>query len=132
MINRIVLVGRLTKAPELRYTESGKAVAAFVLAVDRDYTDANGNRSADFINIVVWGAAAESCAKYLGKGKLAAVDGRLQLRTWETNEGEKRHITEVIAEKVRFLSPKSSGSAAPADEEASADNSETEGEDVPW
>lgn len=120
MINRIILVGRLTKSPELRYTQSGKAVCGFVLAVDRDFADANGNRQADFVNIVVWGAAGESCAKYLDKGKLAAVDGRLQLRNWTDKDGAKRYVTEVIAEKVRFLSPKDSGAAASG---GAADNS---------
>jgi single-strand DNA-binding protein len=94
------------------------------LAVDRDFADANGNRQADFVNIVVWGAAAEACAKYLGKGKLAAVDGRLQQRNYTDKNGAARYVTEVIAEKVRFLSPKDSGAAnnsAPAAATPAAD-----------
>ena len=106
MLNRVVLVGRLTKDPELRYTPSGKAVASFTLAVDRPFRNANGEREADFINIVVWGAQAESCANYLTKGKLSAVDGRLQIRSYDGQDGQKRWITEVIADNVRFLSPK--------------------------
>lgn len=105
MLNRIVLIGRLTAAPELRFTQSGKGVASFTLAVDRNFTDAEGNRTADFIPIVVWGKAGESAARYLAKGKLAAVDGRLQIRSYEDNTGTRRWVSEVIAEQVRFLSP---------------------------
>ncbi len=107
MLNRIVLIGRLTKDPELRYTQSGKAVCTFTLAVDRPYLANNGNREADFINIVVWNKTAENCAQYLAKGKLAAVDGRLQIRSYDGQDGQRRYVTEVIADNVRFLSPKS-------------------------
>ena len=106
MLNRIILIGRLTKDPELRYTQSGKAVCAFTLAVDRPYLANNGNREADFINIVVWNKTAENCAQYLAKGKLAAVDGRLQIRSYDGQDGQRRYVTEVIADNVRFLSPK--------------------------
>ena len=106
MLNRIVLIGRLTKDPELRHTQSGKAVCAFTLAVDRPYLANNGNREADFINIVVWNKLGENCAQYLGKGKLAAVDGRLQIRSYDGQDGQRRYVTEVIADNVRFLSPK--------------------------
>lgn len=101
MLNRIVLIGRLTKAPELKHTANGTAVTTFTLAVDRFTKD-----ETDFIPIVVWRAQAESCAKYLDKGKLCAVDGRLQIRTYEANDGKKRSIAEVVADNVRFLSPK--------------------------
>ena len=107
MLNRIVLIGRLTKDPELRYTQSGKAVCTFTLAVDRPYLANNGNREADFINIVVWNTTAENCAQYLAKGKLAAVDGRLQIRSYDGQDGQRRYVTEVIADNVQFLSPKS-------------------------
>lgn len=110
MLNRIILIGRLTKDPELRYTQSGKAVCAFTLAVDRPYLANNGNREADFINIVVWNKTAENCAQYLAKGKLAAVDGRLQIRSYDGQDGQRRYVTEVIADNVQFLSPKSEGS----------------------
>lgn len=106
MLNRIVLIGRLTKDPELRYTPNGKAVAGFTLAVDRQFKNQQGEREADFINIVVWGAQAENCANYLSKGKLAAVDGRLQIRSYDGQDGQRRWITEVVADTVRFLSPK--------------------------
>ena len=106
MLNRIILIGRLTKEPELRYTPNGKAVASFTLAVDRQFKNQAGEREADFINIVVWGAQAEHCANYLSKGKLAAVDGRLQIRSFEGQDGQRRWFTEVVADNVRFLSPK--------------------------
>jgi single-strand DNA-binding protein len=109
MLNRVVLIGRLTKDPELRYTPSGVAVASFTLAVDRSYKNANGEREADFIPCVVYRQLAELCANYLAKGKLAAVDGRLQIRTYDAQDGQRRWVTEVVAENVRFLSPKEGG-----------------------
>lgn len=107
MLNRCVLIGRLTKEVTLKYTTSGKAVASFCLAVDRMFKNQAGEKEADFINIVVWGAQAEPCANYLDKGKMAAVDGRLQIRSFNGQDGQKRWVTEVVAENVRFLSPKS-------------------------
>ena len=101
MLNRTILIGRLTKAPELKHTANGTPVTTFTLAVDRFTKD-----ETDFIPIVVWRSQAESCAKYLDKGKLCAVDGRLQIRTYEANDGKKRTIAEVVADNVRFLSPK--------------------------
>ena len=103
MLNRIVLIGRLTADPELRYTNSGTAVATFTLAVDRARPNQNGERETDFINIVVWQKQAETCAQYLHKGRLAAVDGRLQIRSYENREGQKVRVAEVVAESVRFL-----------------------------
>lgn len=114
MLNRIVLIGRLTRDPELRFTPNGKAVCSFTLAVDRPFANQDGNREADFINIVVWNKQGENCAQYLAKGRLAAVDGRLQIRSYDGNDGQKRYVTEVIADAVRFLSPKGEGGAAPA------------------
>ena len=103
MLNRVILIGRLTQDPELRYTNSGTAVASFSLAVDRMRPNQNGERETDFINIVVWQKQAELCAQYLHKGRLAAVDGRLQIRTYENREGQKVRVAEVVAESVRFL-----------------------------
>lgn len=103
MLNNVVLIGRLTKDPELRYTPSGIAVASFTLAVDRSFTNQQGEREADFIPIVVWRKQAENCANYLGKGRLVAVLGRIQVRTYDANDGQRRWVTEVIAENVRFL-----------------------------
>jgi single-strand DNA-binding protein len=103
MLNRVILIGRLTRDPELRYTPNGVAVASFTLAVNRNYLNQQGEREADFIPIVVWQKQAENCANYLGKGSLVAVDGRLRVRTYDTKEGQRRWVTEVVAENVRFL-----------------------------
>lgn len=133
MLNRIILIGRLVRDPELRFTPSGKAVCQFTLAVDRQYADQNGERQADFINIVVWGKAGESCAQYLAKGRLAAVDGRLQIRTYfGQKDGEKRRATEVIAENVRFLSPKDDGSAKEGDQTEQAESAPAYDDGEPW
>jgi single-strand DNA-binding protein len=103
MLNRVVLIGRLTADPELRYTNSGTPVASFTLAVDRMRSNQNGERETDFINIVVWQKQAEICAQYLHKGRLAAVDGRLQIRSYENRDGQRVRVAEVVAESVRFL-----------------------------
>lgn len=103
MFNKVILIGRLTRAPELRYTASGIAVARFTLAVDRSFTNQQGEREVDFIDIVVWRKLAEVCTDNLGKGRLVAVEGRLQIRSYETQEGQKRRVAEVVAENVRFL-----------------------------
>ncbi|KUO70174.1 MAG: single-stranded DNA-binding protein [Desulfosporosinus sp. BRH_c37] len=112
MLNRVVLIGRLTKDPELRYTPNGIAVCNFTLAIDRNFKNAQGERDTDFINCVVYRQLAELCANYLAKGKLAAVDGRIQVRSYTAQDDQKRWVTEVIAENVRFLSPKDSGSGS--------------------
>ncbi|UWG97245.1 single-stranded DNA-binding protein [Dehalobacter sp. DCM] len=106
MLNRVVLIGRLTKDPELRYTPNGVAVASFTLAVDRNYKNSQGEKETDFIPCVVFRQLAELCANYLAKGKLAAVDGRIQVRSFDGQDGQKRWVTEVLGENVRFLSPK--------------------------
>jgi len=103
MLNRVILIGRLTKDPELRYTPSGVAIAQFTLAVDRPFSKEQGEREADFIPIVVWRQLAETCANYLRKGRLTAVEGRMQVRNYENNEGRRVYVTEVIADNVRFL-----------------------------
>jgi single-strand DNA-binding protein len=103
MLNRIVLIGRLTQDPELRYTNTGTAVASFTLAVDRNRTSSSGERETDFINVVVWQKQAETVSQYLHKGRLAAVDGRLQIRSYDNREGQKVRVAEVVAESVRFL-----------------------------
>ncbi|MFT9848372.1 single-stranded DNA-binding protein [Aneurinibacillus sp. REN35] len=103
MINRVVLLGRLTKDPELRYTQSGTAVGTFTLAVDRRVTNQQGERETDFIPVVVWSKQAELCAQYLSKGRQTAVEGRIQVRNYENNEGRRVYVTEVVAENVQFL-----------------------------
>lgn len=103
MLNKIILIGRLTRDPELRYTPSGTAVTKFALAVDRSRPNQQGERETDFIDIVVWSKLAETCANYLGKGRLVAVDGRLQIRSYDDNQGIRRKAAEVVADNVRFL-----------------------------
>jgi single-strand DNA-binding protein len=103
MLNRVILIGRLTKDPELRYTPQGVAVTQFTLAVDRSFSGNREEREADFIPIVTWRQLAETCANYLRKGRLAAVEGRIQVRNYENNEGRRVYVTEVIADNVRFL-----------------------------
>ena len=106
MLNRVVLVGRLTKDPELKYTPNGVAVANFTLAVNRPFSNQQGEREADFINCVVWRKPAENVANFLKKGSLAGVDGRMQTRSYENNQGQRVYVTEVMAESVQFLEPK--------------------------
>lgn len=106
-LNRVMLTGRLTDDPELRYTQSGRARARFAIAVNRRWRDRDGNikEEVTFVPIVVWGPQAESCANFLSKGRQVAVDGRLRIDTFETQEGEKRKIAEVVAYNVQFLGP---------------------------
>lgn len=106
MINRVVLVGRLTKDPEYRTTPSGVSVATFTLAVNRTFTNAQGEREADFINCVVFRKQAENVNNYLFKGSLAGVDGRIQSRSYENQEGRRIFVTEVVCDSVQFLEPK--------------------------
>ncbi|WP_078556378.1 single-stranded DNA-binding protein [Bacillus alkalicellulosilyticus] len=106
MINRVILVGRLTKDPELRYTPNGVAVANFTLAVNRPFSNQQGDREADFINCIIWRKQAENVANFLKKGSLAGVDGRIQTRSYDNNEGKRVYITEVVAESVQFLEPR--------------------------
>ena len=116
-MNKIVLIGFLTKEVDLRYTPNGVAVANFTLAVDRPFIK-DGNKETDFINIQVWNKAAENCAKYLDKGKQAAVEGRLQIRSYEGNDGNKRYVTEVVADRVEFLSAPSKKEEQSIEEQA--------------
>jgi len=108
MLNRVVLVGRLTKDPEFRTTPSGVEVATFTLAVNRTFTNAQGEREADFINVVVFRKQAKNVNDYLSKGSLAGVDGRIQSRNYENNEGRRVFVTEVVADSVQFLDSKGS------------------------
>ena len=103
MLNRVILIGRLTRDPELRYTPTGVATTTFTLAVDRPFTNQSGEREADFLPVVTWRQLAETCANYLRKGRLTAVEGRIQVRSYENNEGKRVYVTEVIADNVRFL-----------------------------
>ncbi|RAI79697.1 single-stranded DNA-binding protein [Macrococcoides goetzii] len=113
MINRTILVGRLTKDVEYSVTPSGIGVAKFTLAVNRTFTNAQGERQADFINIVCFKKTAENVNNFLSKGKLAGVDGRIQTRSYDNQEGRKVYVTEVVADSVQFLEPKNSNQASP-------------------
>jgi single-strand DNA-binding protein len=108
MMNRVVLVGRLTKDPDLRYTPNGVAVANFTVAVNRPFSNQQGNREADFINCVVWRKPAENLANYMKKGSLIGVDGRIQTRSFDNQEGNRVFITEVVADSVQFLESRGS------------------------
>ncbi|WP_438769106.1 single-stranded DNA-binding protein [Brevibacillus sp. JB24b] len=102
-MNKVFLIGRLTKDPELRYTPNGVAVATFTLAVDRNFAGTDGRKEADFIGIVAWKQLADLCANYLAKGRQCAVDGRIQTRSYDNKEGKRVYVTEIVAEHVQFL-----------------------------
>lgn len=106
-MNKAIIMGRLTKDPEVKYTQTGKVVAQFTLAVDRPFKDANGNKEADFIPVVVWGKAAELVGNSCQKGHRLLVDGRLQIRSYEAKDGSKRWVSEIIANGVEFVERKS-------------------------
>ncbi len=106
MINRVVLVGRMTRDPELRRTQTGTPVTSFTLAMNRNYSSANGERQADFINCVVWNKPAENVERYCSKGSLVGVEGRLQSRQYEAQDGRKVTVIEVVCDSVQFLETK--------------------------
>ena len=107
-MNKVFLIGHLVKDPELRYTSSNIPVASFSLAVNRNFTNQSGEREADFINIVVWRKQAENCKNYLTKGSQVAIEGRIQTRSYDGQDGQKRYVTEVVADNVQFLDTKAS------------------------
>jgi single-strand DNA-binding protein len=105
-MNKAILIGRLTRDPELKYTNSNIPVATFSIAINRPFTNAQGEREADFINIVVWRRQAEAVKNYISKGSLVAVEGRIQTRSYDAQDGTKRYVTEVVADNVQFLESK--------------------------
>jgi len=109
IVNKVILVGRLAQDPEVRYTQSGKAVASFNLAVNR-FSSGQGQNNADFIPIVAWEKLAETCGNNLSKGSKVLVDGRLQIRSYEASDGQKRRVAEVVAQSIEFLDRKQAGS----------------------
>lgn len=125
-MNRVVLVGRITKDPELKYTQSNVPFVNFSIAINRTFVNNQGEREADFINCVVWRAQAENLAKFISKGGLIGVDGRLQTRTYQTQTGENRYITEVVCDSVQFLESKSNNNnqsyEVPADDDPFLDS----------
>lgn len=108
MINRVILIGRLTKDPELKYTSSGTAVGTFSLAVNRQFTNSNGDREADFINCVIWRKSAENFANFTHKGSLVGIDGRLQTRNYENKQGQRVYVTEVVVDNFSLLEKRAS------------------------
>ncbi len=131
MLNKIILIGRLVADPQLRYTQSGIAVTNFTLAVNRSFVSQSGEREADFIDIVTWRKLAEICANHLNKGRLVAVDGRLQIRSYDDQNGIRRKAAEVVADQVQFLDrPPRDGSGQ--DYESADGPPEPEFDDVPF
>lgn len=122
MLNKIIIMGRLTRDPEMRHTQTGTAVASLTLACDRDFKPQNGEKETDFIDVVVWGKTAEFAANYFTKGRMAIVDGRLQVRNWQDKDGNKRKTAEVVADRMYFgdskqeIKPDSKKQPAPADD----------------
>ena len=107
-MNKAFLIGRLTRDPELRYSSNNAAIANFSIAIDRQYTSSDGQRQTDFINIVAFQKQAENIKKYIGKGSLVAVDGRIQTRNYEDKDGKRVYVTEVVADRVQFLDSRNS------------------------
>ena len=117
MLNRVILIGRLVRDPEQSYTTSGIARTKFTLAVERNFTGADGKRPVDYIDVVTWRKQAESAAKYLRKGLMTAVVGRLEIRSYETQDGQKRRVAEVVADEVRFLEWPKDGASGQAQQQ---------------
>jgi single-strand DNA-binding protein len=130
-MNHVVLIGRLARDPELRYTPNGVAVANFTIAVDRQYKP-EGQQETDFIPIVVWQKLAESCANHLRKGRLVACEGRLQIRSYDTKDGQKRRVAEVYANSVQFLDRAKEDGQAPTSGNVPEDMGEINLDDLPF
>jgi single-strand DNA-binding protein len=138
-INKVILIGNLGRDPELRYTQSGQAVANFSLATTDRFSNREGDRQerTEWHRVTVWGKTAENCAQYLNKGRSVYVEGRLQTREWEDKEGQKRRTTEVIAQTVQFLGSRGQGAGAPAGGAESGrgdlrDEAPPQGDDIPF
>ena len=130
-MNKIILLGRLTKDSEVRYTQSGKVVTQFTLAVDRPFAAADGKKEADFIPVVIWGKSAELAGNSLGKGQRVLVEGRVQIRNYDANDGSKRWVTEVIADRFEFVERKADAQPAqPAQQPKRAEDWTTMGSQV--
>jgi single-strand DNA-binding protein len=133
MLNRIVLIGRLTRDPELRYTPQGVPVASFSLAVERPFTNQAGQRETDFVDCVAWRKLGETVGNHLTKGRLAAVEGRLQIRSYDAQDGTKRLVAEVIADSVQFLDrPREGQPNAPSSEASYGDEEVQLPDDLPF
>lgn len=133
-MNRVELIGRVTKNPELRYTPSGIATTTIILAIDR-LPDKNGNKNTDFINVVVWNKQAENVNKYVSKGSLVAVEGKIATRSYDSQNGQKKYVTEVVADRVQFLDSRSKKNDDTKLSVEQIDNTPIENnpfDDVPW
>ena len=126
-MNRIILLGRLVRDPEDRVTPTENTVCTFTLAVDRPFTAKNGQREADFINIVTWNKTAELCGNSLTKGQRALVEGRLQIRSYDGKDGNKHYVTEVIADRVEFIERKGTGNPAAGQQNPPSQNHPSQG-----
>ena len=135
-MDKVILIGNLTRNPENSTTKSGVSVCKMAVAVNRNFTNADGERECDFFNVVAWRQLAENCGKFLSKGKKIAVVGNLQTRSYETDDGSKRYVTEVMADEIEFLSPKGEGEQqAPPPAQAKKtvkDLQPVEGDDLPF
>jgi single-strand DNA-binding protein len=132
VLNRVVLIGRLTADPQLRYTQNGTAVTTFTLAVQRNFANQQGEREADFIDIVAWRKLAELCANFLSKGRLTAVEGRLQIRSYEAQDGTRRRVAEVVADNVQFLDRGASQASTLPEDDFSELGGPPDEEDIPF
>ena len=130
-MNKVFLIGRLTRDPELRYTGSNVAVCSFAIAVNRNFTNASGEREADFINVVVWRKQAENVKNYLSQGSQVAIDGRIQTRSYDDQNGNKRYVTEVVADNVEFLGSKKDGNNTTISNDQEPTPYDFKDEDVP-
>ena len=130
MLNRVVLVGRLTKDPDIRYTQSNVPVVSFTIAVNRQFTNsATGEKETDFIPIIVWRKQAENVKNFIHKGSLVAIDGRIQTRTYDDQNGVRKYVTEVVADNVAFLEPKGTQGDAPVTNEPQQQNQQNDEDD---
>lgn len=133
-INKVILIGRLGKDPEMRFTPSGRAVTGFSMATDESWVDANNERQerTEWHRIVTWGKLAENCVKLLTKGRLVYVEGRLQTRSWDDKDGNKRYTTEIIANTMQILSAKPNEESAPLGEETPSGGDFSELDNTPF
>lgn len=132
-MNKVTLIGRLAADPELRTTQSGLSVCSFRLAVPRRFKSQQGEKETDFFNIIAWRATADLCAQYLSKGKQCAVAGSLQTRSYDDRDGNKRHVTEIVADEVEFLTPRGEQGGADGNAPSQGDGfTEVDDDDLPF
>jgi single-strand DNA-binding protein len=128
MLNNVIIMGRLTRDPELRRTQGGTAVTSFTMAVDRDFKSQSGEKETDFIDVVAWRNTGEFAAKYLAKGRMAAVEGRIQVRDWQDKDGNRRKSVEVVADNVYFADSKRDSKPQESRDDQAFDEIEDDGD----